>query len=168
MSKKNQKKHQNVSMAQIIGQLQPKVVQDPGVGDETPKIDAAIKESVNLELDNEHFRWCFIENEMRWNNTFSFKDYKRDLRKFLQEIEKPIYDKFYDKTWAQVNHTDHCGKYRDNLSRNQKEIACSPHKPDDEQLYHIHISPQHVLFGYRIDNVFHITINDPEHGFDNL
>jgi len=169
MAKKHKKAQKQPSFAQVMAEIRtPKIAAEPAVSPVEPKIDAAVERSVNNEVDAEHFRWCFIDDEMRWNNNFSFKCYKNDLKKFLQEIEKPIYDKFCDMTWAQVNNIKHCGKYRDNLSKDQRAIACSPHKPDDEHLYHIHISQRHVLFGYRLNNVFHITINDPTHEFDNL
>lgn len=169
MSKKKQKKQERKTFAQMLGDLSsPKVAVDPGVNPDTPKIDAATESSVNNELGKALFRWCFIDDEMRWNGNFGFKDYKKDLQKFLQDIEKPIYEKFHDMTWAKVDKLPHCGEYGKNLNKNQQIIACSPHKPDDEQLYHIHISQKHVLFGYRVDNIFHITINDPKHEFDNL
>jgi hypothetical protein len=111
-----------------------------------------------------------LDEEMRWAGNFGFKRYDSDLRVFLQEIEQPIFEKLHNLTWGQVNIRQHCGNYKNGtLTKGQKEIACSPHKPDDEPLYHVHISQKHVLFGYRSDdNVFHITINDPDHAFDNL
>lgn len=169
MSRKHPKKHEQKTFAKMVAGLGvPKFVADPGVGPEAPKIDTSTEKSVDNELGNYPFRWCFIADEMRWNDNFGFKDYKQNLQKFLQDIEKTIYEKFHNMTWAQVDKLPHCGKYGKNLNKKQQAIACSPYKPDDEQLYHIHISQKHVLLGYRIDNIFHITINDPEHGFDKL
>ena len=169
MSRNRPRKQERKTFAQMLGGFQPpKVAVDPGVSLDTPKIDIATENSVNNELGKAPFRWCFIADEMRWNDNFGFKEYKNDLQKFLQDIEKPVYEKFHNMKWAQVDNHPHCGTYGKNLNKNQQNIACSPHKPDDEQLYHIHISQKHVLFGYRVDNIFHITINDPEHEFDKL
>jgi hypothetical protein len=125
---------------------EPKIKGDIALSAETPKTDPAIVAAISEKLDSQPFRWCFLNDEMRWSK------------------------KFHSLTWGQVNTRPHCGNYKkDGLTKKQMEIACSPYKPDDEQLYHIHISQEHVLFGYRsADNVFHITINDPEHEFNNL
>ena len=166
MSKKK-KRSAKQTLAQMQAELKPKVAEIPAIVDASPKIDPQVEESIK-QIDNEPFRWCFLCEEMRWNGSFSFHCYKKDSKKFLKEIEQPIYKKYHSLTWTQVNKDPHCGEYGNNLSERQREIARSPHKPDDEQLYHIHISQKHVLFGYRLDNVLHITINDPEHEFNNL
>ncbi len=168
MSKKKNKCPTRKPFAQIQEELKPKIAAVPEAMDAVPKIDIKIEASVNKEIDTEPFRWCFIYDEMRWTGNFGFKEYQKDLKKFLEEIEKPIYNTYHNLTWAQVNQKPHCGKYAKNLNEEQKRIAYPPHKPDDEQLYHIHISQKHVLLGYRLDNVFHITINDPDHKFDKL
>lgn len=149
---------------------EPKIESSPILSAEVPKTDPAIASVVSEKIDSQPFRWCFLHGEMRWGGNFGFKSYARDLRGFLQEIEQPVFDKFHSLTWGQVNARPHCGSYKkDGFTKGQSAIACSPHKPDDEQLYHIHISQKHVLFGYRsADNVFHITINDPDHEFNNL
>lgn len=171
MSKKKNN-HSRPTFAEIM-QAQigtPKIESGVVLSDETPKTDANLATEVSQKIDSEPFRWCFLDGEMRWSNNFGFRSYKGDLRAFLQEIEQSIFEKFHNLTWAQVNTKQHCGNYKNGtLTKEQKNIACAPHKPDDEQLYHIHISQQHVLFGYRSDdNVFHITINDPAHEFDSL
>ena len=162
------KKPHKKTFAQIMAEQTPKVADNPTVIDKEPKVEADIEANINNEMDNQPFRWCFIEDEMRWNSNFSFKEYKRDLRKFLSDIEIPLHEKYHDKTWGQVNKTEHCGKYSNTLNEKQKEIACTPHKPNDENLYHVHISQKHVIFGYRLNNVFHLTINDPDHEFNKL
>lgn len=140
------------------------------LSNETPKTDPTIISAIPEKMDSQPFRWCFLDDEMRWSNNFGFKNYTKDLRSFLKEIEQPVFRKFRSLTWGQVHTIPHCGYYKkDGLTKKQEDIACFPHKPDDEQLYHIHISQKHVLFGYRSDdNVFHITINDPDHEFDKL
>lgn len=167
MSKKKNKRSAKPTLAQIQADLKPKAIDLPEAAPAVPKIDQQIAERIN-KLDSEPFRWCFLGSEMRWNGNFSFQCYKKDSKKFLTEIEEPIYNKYHNLTWAQVNKTKHCGEYGNNLSERQREIACSPHKPDDEPLYHIHVSQKHVVFGYRLDNVLHITINDPGHEFNDL
>ncbi len=149
---------------------EPKIESNVVLFTETPKTDPAIESAISEKIDSQPFRWCFLDGEMRWNSTFGFKKYTKDLRSFLKEIEYPIFKKFHSLNWGQVNTMSHCGNYKkDGFTKGQREIACSPYKPDDEQLYHIHISQKHVLFGYRSsDNVFHITINDPEHEFNSL
>ena len=121
---------------------------------------------VESSLGNKPFRWCFIEKEMRWNGNFSFKEYKKDLNRFIRDIETAIYDKFHDKLWKDVMQLFHSGVYK-NLSSKQKEII-KDKIPNDEQVFHIHISQKHVLFGYRSDDFFHIVINDPDHKFNKL
>lgn len=156
------------TFAQVCAELKPKTVQVPVIIEGCPKIDDVLERKVDEDVDNEPFRWCFMLEDMRLSGSFSFKKYKKDLKSFLEEIERPIYEIFHGLKWWQVNQRDHCGKYAKNLNEKQMTIVRSTHKPDDEHLYHIHISQRHVLFGYRIDNVLHITINDPEHEFDKL
>jgi len=137
--------------------------------EEKPKINPDFEAAIPERIDAQPFRWCFLDDEMRWNNNFCFKDYKKDLRKFLQEIEQPLFNLYRNLTWYEVNTKENCGKYKEGLTNGQKAIASFPHKPDGEQLYHIKISQKHRLFGYRSDdNIFHITINDPDHEFNKL
>lgn len=165
---KKKRTNNGKTFAQIQKDLVPKVLVEPNIDNVEPKIDVQIEQKVNETVEAQYFRWCFIPDEMRWGDNFGFKNYKKDLQKFLIEIEQKIYDKYHNFTWHQVNNMPHCGFYKEHLNARQQEIACSLHKPDDEQLYHIHITQKHVLFGYRLDGVFHITINDPEHKFNDL
>lgn len=171
MAKNNNHSQHKPTFAEMQATLKaPKIASNVEVSDENPKIDPAIDASVSAKIDTDPFRWCFLEEEMRWSDNLGFKDYKKDLIRFLQEIELPIFRIYHNLSWRQVNTKPHCGNYKGGtLTRGQKDIACFPYKPDDEPLYHIHISQKHVLFGYRSDdNVFHITINDPDHNFDKL
>ncbi|HOY47268.1 MAG TPA: hypothetical protein PLZ05_01535 [Alphaproteobacteria bacterium] len=132
------------------------------VEDKHPKIENSINP------DNMPFRWCFLSNLLNWNHDdYGWKIYKNDLKKFLDEIQGVIHEKYAGKTFGQINRdpTNHSGPYKLNLNSDQKKVLKLYMDINNVPVYHIALSIEHRLIGYLENNMFYPILNDIKHNF---
>ncbi len=115
------------------------------------------------------FIWNFNLDYMNWNHKdFGWK--KVNITKdFLTNITQNLYIKYNNKTWDEVDNTNHCGAFKKGLNKQQKEVLKGKLDAEKQKkLYHICLDQRHRLYGYRDNGIFYVVLNDPDHKFNKI
>lgn len=128
----------------------------------TPKRTIEDKSSLKKQFFYDFSELCLN------HSTFGFKEHKKNLKTFRDDILKKVRNDYLGKTWDEVLERKHCHLCK--VNNTEKKKINQQYNKDGYDLYQINLASNHNahrLIGYKKENIFHIFFNDPNHKWDN-